>query len=70
MTKICGIANTTETRTEAEAAEIEITPEMIEAGADELMSFALPEGGRAEWERAAAAAYRAMRVALAKGARS
>jgi hypothetical protein len=53
---------------EADSAdEIEITLKMIEAGADELMGFALPEGGREEWERAAAATYRVMLALKAKG---
>ena len=47
------------------ADKIEITREMVEAGADELMGFALPDGGRLEWEKAAAAAYRTM-VLLAR----
>jgi arabinogalactan endo-1,4-beta-galactosidase len=41
-------------------AEIEVTPKMIQAGADTLMSFALPDGGEKEWKAAAAAAYEAM----------
>jgi len=61
------IANAT---AETEAEEIEVTPEMIEAGADELMGFALPEGGREEWKRAAAAAYRMMAALKAKDADS
>lgn len=46
--------------------EIEVTPEMIDAGADILKNFALPDGGEQEWRdaaecvaRAAIAAYKA-----------
>jgi hypothetical protein len=41
-------------------AEIEVTPEMIEAGLDELWSHDLCEAGREEFRTAALAVFRAM----------
>ena len=45
---------------EGEARDIEITPEMIKAGVNTLMEFALPDGGDEEWCRACEAVFRAM----------
>ena len=47
-------------RIERDDVEIEVTPAMIEAGVNCLMSFALPECGQDEWRLAAAETFRAM----------
>ena len=42
------------------ADEIEVTPEMIEAGANTLKEFSLPDGGEQEWKDAAEQAFKTM----------
>ena len=42
------------------ADEVVVTREMMEAGAEKLMEFALPDFGRAEYEEAAKAAFQVM----------